>query len=163
MTIAGTVSTAIAERIARAKRHITAHAPRFARFGLIGASGALVNSAVLYVLVSRLTWSPLAAAVIATEAAIVSNFLLNDRWTFRDARGESALRLRLLRFNSVAGGGMMISLAALALLTRGLGVNYLLANLFAIGAATLWNYAANTRVTRTSRGHSAICLEELQT
>ena len=43
----------------------------------------------------------------------------------------------------MALGGLLISIAVLAALTYLLGIYYLFANFFAIGAATLWNYTVN--------------------
>ena len=123
------------------------HLRLMARFGLVGGSGVLVNTMVLYILVAGFRWHQLPAAMVATEAAIISNFVLNDRWTFRYASVRDTWHGRLWRYNVVALGGLGISLAALAILTMGLGMQYLLANLVGIAAATVWNYGINLRVT----------------
>jgi putative flippase GtrA len=128
---------------------LLAHAPRFARFGVVGAIGAVVNMAILYLLVDHGGWNHMAAAVIATETAILSNFALNDRWTFRDASSPHNWVVRMFRYNAIAGGGALISLGMLALLTFGFGIHYLIANLIAIAAGTIWNYVVNSRLTWT--------------
>jgi hypothetical protein len=84
----------------------------------------------------------------------LTNFALNDRWTFRDAATETSWLYRGAQYNTVALFGMVISVAVLALLTNGLGVHYLIANLFAIGAATVSNYLLNTHFTWTLPGRS---------
>lgn len=125
---------------------------RFARplrFGVVGISGLLVNSAILWLLARELHLSVALASVLATEAAILSNFLLNDQWTFRGAHQRS-LYARLLRFNGVALGGMAITATILTALTRFTHLHLLLANLLAVGAATLWNYLVNSRWTWSS-------------
>src|SRR5687767_6577737 len=53
------------------------------RFGLVGLSGVVVNTAALWGLARGAGLPVLLASVLATEMAILSNFLLNDRWTFR--------------------------------------------------------------------------------
>lgn len=50
---------------------------------------------------------------------------------------------RAVHYNFVALGGLLISITVLAALTYLLNIYYLFANFFAIGAATLWNYAVN--------------------
>lgn len=120
------------------------------RFGLVGVSGVLVNSAIIWALVRGLHLAIPAASALATEAAIVTNFLLNDRWTFT-AHGQPGGGARFLRFNGVALGGMAITIAVLSLLTRYLHADLLWANLVAIGAATFWNYLVNSRWTWGSR------------
>jgi dolichol-phosphate mannosyltransferase len=117
------------------------------RFGLVGLSGAVVNTGVLWALVWGMGLPVLLASVLATEAAILSNFLLNDRWTFRTAAHQGRLVRRLLRFNGVALGGMAITAAVLAALTAHGHLPLLFANLLAVGAAMAWNYVVNSRWT----------------
>lgn len=123
------------------------HAQRSAQFGAVGASGVAVNSAVLWMLVSRVHLSPVLAGALATEAAIVSNFLLNDRWTFRDRDRDRRWLHRAWRYNAVALGGLVVSVAILAALIHVRTLEYQVANLVAIGTATIWNYAINSRFT----------------
>jgi putative flippase GtrA len=116
------------------------------RFGAVGVSGIVVNSAILWLLVRELHLALIPGSLIATEAAILSNFMLNDRWTFRGAHPRSRVG-RLLRFNSVALGGMAITAGILTALTSYTRLHLLIANLLAVGAATAWNYAVNSRWT----------------
>ena len=126
------------------RRTAIKHGLRVTKFGLVGLTGVAVNYAVLLLMVGLVGFNPLVAAVIATEAAILSNFALNDFWTFSDLRQNGKRwSIRALRYNFFALGGLVISVLMLAALTYLLHMHYLLANLFAIGAATLWNYGAN--------------------
>jgi dolichol-phosphate mannosyltransferase len=133
---------------------------RLIRFGLVGLSGMAVNSAILWVLVTEIGLPLLPASMLATEAAIVSNFLLNDRWTFRDAMHSHAAFQRFLRFNGVAFGGMLITAMALAALTVYAHLHLLMANVLAVGVAMAWNYIVNSRwiwrVTRSLPARSDI-------
>jgi dolichol-phosphate mannosyltransferase len=128
------------------------HARRFVRFGLVGGSGVVVNNALLLVLVELAGVPAIAAAVVATECAIVTNFLLNDRWTFADVRdaGRSWPR-RFVSYNLLTLGGLVLSVGALALLHGLAGVHYLVANLAGIGIGTLWNYGSNHQWTWARR------------
>jgi putative flippase GtrA len=125
------------------------------RFGLVGISGLVVNTAVLWALV-RLAGLPLlVASALASEVAILNNFMLNDRWTFRTARPGHSFGQRFLRFNGTALGGMALTMLVLAILTHYSPLPLLLANLLAIGSAIGWNYIANSRWTwRGSAPHS---------
>ena len=116
-------------------------------FGLVGLSGVVVNTVILWGLVQGLGLPVLLSSALATEAAILSNFLLNDRWTFRTAAHQGRLVQRLLRFNGVALGGMSITSAVLAALTAHGHLPLLFANLLAVGAAMAWNYVVNSRWT----------------
>lgn len=132
-------------------RRAIGHVPYLLRFGLVGGSGVLVNYALLYLLAGGLGLNLVAASTVATEGAILSNFALNNAWTFREARSGRPLLQRGLRYNVFALGGLVLSVAVLATLTYLLGMHYLVANVFAIGTATLWNYAANYRWTWSMR------------
>lgn len=69
--------------VSRPSTPVARHALRLTRFVLVGGCGVLVNTGVLFCLVAVLGWHQLPAAAVATEIAIISNFILNDRWTFR--------------------------------------------------------------------------------
>jgi len=118
---------------------------RFVKFCLVGASGVLVNMGLLWLLTESAGLFYLISATISIESSIISNFLLNDLFTFPDrrARGVKNLLHRLLKFNIVSLGGLGLNMAVLWLLTSILGVYYLLSNLCGIALATLWNYIVN--------------------
>ncbi len=131
------------------------------RFGLVGVSGIVVNSAILWALVQRLHVAIPLASTIATEVAIVSNFLLNDRWTFRAAGAQRSPIARFVRFNGVALGGMAITAVILTMLTHYARLDLLIANLGAVGAATFWNYVINSRWTwgRATTDHRPLTID----
>ena len=116
------------------------------RFGLVGLSGVVVNTSVLWALLRAVHLPVLLASAVATEIAILSNFALNDCWTFHAVRQHPFL-IRLLRFNGVSLGGLSITALLLTLLTSYSGLHLLLANLLAIGGAMTWNYVVNSRWT----------------
>lgn len=137
-------------------RLIQEHRRRFFRFALVGGSGVLVNMGVLILLVSKARWSPVMAAPIAIEFAVVNNFLLNDRWTFGDKRGGRSLFQRFVRYNALTLGGVLISALTLAALVTFSRMHYVVANLFAIGVGTLWNYSTNSLLTWASSSASEL-------
>ena len=59
---------------------------RFLRFALVGASGVVVDMAMLFLLSDprALGFGLTRSKVVAAELAIINNFLWNDAWTFRD-------------------------------------------------------------------------------
>jgi dolichol-phosphate mannosyltransferase len=122
--------------------------PRFVRYGLVGASGAMVQLAVTGLLNSVAASQAIAAGI---GSAIVWNFVLNDLWTFADAR-KGGMRLfirRFLQFFLVCGAGAIINHAvALDVLT--VFDNRLVASLIGICFATFWNYNLNRKYTWAS-------------
>jgi dolichol-phosphate mannosyltransferase len=118
---------------------------RFVKFCLVGASGVLVNMGLLWLLTEFAGLFYLLSAAISIESSILSNFMLNDAFTFPDRRSKGVKNLlrRLLKFNTVSLAGLGMNMAVLWLLTDILGVYYLLSNLCGIALATLWNYIVN--------------------
>ncbi len=125
------------------RRVLSQHGSRIVRFGLVGVSGVLVNYALLYLFVGLGNLNLIAAAALATEAAILSNFTLNNLWTFGRVRPKTTLMRRALQYNFFCFGGLVISVTVLTALTYLLNVHYLAANVFAIGSTTLWNYTTS--------------------
>ncbi|MEW6141699.1 MAG: GtrA family protein [Chloroflexota bacterium] len=122
---------------------------RFLKFCLVGASGVVVNEGLLWLL-KQFAGLPLPlASVISIETSIISNFILNDYFTFRDRRGRGARSFlaRLGKFNVVSLAGLGINMGFLLVLTYLLGVHYLISNLVGIALALIWNYLVNLRWT----------------
>ena len=119
---------------------------RVVKFALVGASGVLVNMGLLWLLTEFAGLPYLISAAIGIECAIISNFTLNDYFTFRDRRvdGTGNFARRLAKFNLVSLGGVGINLLLLWFLSSVLGINYLVSNLCGIAVATLWNYLLNS-------------------
>ncbi len=119
----------------------------FSRFLLVGLSGVVVNMGTLWFLTEAAGLYYMASSLVAVEVSIVTNFLLNNHWTFR-ARSQGVFRLSALgRYNLVCAGGIVGSTTILYLLTVYGGIHYLAANLAAITVTALWNFAANTAWT----------------
>lgn len=56
---------------------------RFIKFGIVGGTGFVVNYVGLEIL-KRFGLSTYFSTLLATEAAIISNFIFNNIWTFKD-------------------------------------------------------------------------------
>ncbi len=122
---------------------------RLIRFCLVGLSGMVVDMALLYCLSDpgMLGWGLTRSKVIAAEAAIVSNFIWNDLWTFRDLLdGQDTLARRFrrfLKFNAICLMGLALNLVILNILFNWFHMNRYVANVAAILAVTMWNYRVN--------------------
>lgn len=118
-----------------------------AKFGTVGAFGFLVNVVVFNLCAQAAGLEPLRAGVLATSAAITTNYLGNRYWTYRHAdktrrRREASL---FLLFSCV---GLVIENGTLALSHYGFGFTSPLAdniakNVLGLGVASLfrfWSY-----------------------
>ena len=123
---------------------------RFLKFGMIGASGTVVNLGVLYLCQewlfraiiapkTRLDCSLLLAILIAT----VNNFTWNRQWTWRDRprRPGQALVAQFGQYALACWVGIVLQLVLTKILVA--YVHYLLANLAAIACASVCNFLVN--------------------
>jgi len=119
---------------------------RFIKFCGVGLSGVLVNMGLLWLLTEFAGLFYLLSAAVSIETSIISNFVLNNYFTFRDRRpsGAKSFFNYLVKFNLVSLAGLGLNMGVLWLLTEVFGVYYLLSNLCGIAMATLWNYLVNT-------------------
>jgi dolichol-phosphate mannosyltransferase len=128
----------------------TGELKRLFKYCAVGVSGVFVNMAILAALVSAGV-GYLAAGVMAVETAIITNFLLNEFWSFADfSKRRKSLNARLIRFlnfNLFCAGGAAINITFLWVLTAYFSVHYLLSNLIGMMAAIIWNYGMNANIT----------------
>jgi dolichol-phosphate mannosyltransferase len=119
---------------------------RFIKFCVVGLSGVLVNEGLLWLFTEGVGLFYIISAAISIETSILTNFSLNEIWTFRDRRspGIKSVLGRGLKFNLVSVGGLGINMGILWTFTHFLGMSYLISNLIGIAGATVWNFAINT-------------------
>jgi len=122
---------------------------RFLKFCGVGLSGVFVNMGLLWLLTEHAGLQYLLSAAFSIETSIITNFILNDFFTFplRRTPGVKSFFNRLWKFNVVSLAGLAINLGVLWLFTEVLDLYYLLSNLFGIAAATMWNYLVNSSWT----------------
>lgn len=112
------------------------------RFLLVGVTGVGVNSATLWLSARVLGLSVVVGGLIAALTSILTNFLLNDAFTWRDRRSAS-LQTKIRRLGRYYGAtvtGSILYLVALTVLTQWVGIFLLLANIIAIGLGGSLNY-----------------------
>jgi dolichol-phosphate mannosyltransferase len=136
---------------------------RYLKFGIVGASGTVVNLAVLHFGHEYLFQSieasyqkPYLSLALAITLATINNFTWNRLWTWSDRvktleAGEAQpVSLRLLgkefgQYVTASGFGSALQYG-LTLLLSG-SMDYRLANIVAIVAASVSNFLANDRWT----------------
>lgn len=93
----------------------------FVKFALVGGSGLAVNLATMSVIFGLSSWRDWRASALATLVATVSNYILNNLWTFRD-RSHTGLTLvsRYLHYLFISLLGLGITTASYVGLTSGI-------------------------------------------
>ena len=136
------------------------HSFRYVRFGIVGASGTVVNLAVLYVAheylfraVEPAGSKPYFSLALAIAVATVNNFTWNRLWTWSDRLHATAVQegqrlskrsllAQLGQYATASWLGILLQYALTLWLTH-MGMHYLLANVIAILIASVSNFITN--------------------
>jgi putative flippase GtrA len=111
------------------------------KFGVVGATGYVVNLAVFAVLVELLSVHHIPAAIGAFCVAVMNNFLWNRHWTFRATAGHAGFQAA--RFFTVSIAALVVNLIVLSLLVDVLGGPELPSQAFAVAFAMPLNFIGN--------------------
>lgn len=133
---------------------------KFVKFGVVGASGMVVDFAVLFLLRDVVGLHDLVANTISFTAAASSNYFLNRIWTFRSH--DEKVVAEYAKFLLVSTVGLIINNGVLLLshvlwteayesgsvALFGVDVDdFYLFKLLAIAVTTLWNFFGNLLFT----------------
>jgi dolichol-phosphate mannosyltransferase len=111
------------------------------RFGLVGASGYVINLAVFALCLEALGLNYRLAATAAFAVAVTNNFFLNRHWTFSAGHGHAGFQAA--RFLAVSLAAFGLNLAVLELLVTSAELPELAAQALAVVAATPLSFAGN--------------------
>ncbi len=115
-------------------------------FGIVGLVGVAVNMVCLSIFKEVFSVPLIYASFLSIEISILTNFLMNDKWTFHGLKCEKSFLHKMFSYNSICIGSMLINVATLMTLTF-IGINYLIANVIGIGIGYIWNFLMNRRIT----------------
>ena len=112
----------------------------FSVFVVVGVVAAVGHYGTLVALAGGLAADPVLASALGFLVGGLISYLLNYHVTFRATRDHV---VALPMFCAVAAVGFLLNGAAMALLTKGLGLHYLPAQVLTTGLLLLWHFAAN--------------------
>jgi len=114
------------------------------KFLVVGASGVVVNAFAWRALLEAFPLGLGTAQLIAGEAAVITNFIFNNLWTFGERDTKHSLTSRFLQYNVTAYVSVLISAGVVELLGNYFGtaprLRYLLVG---IALGTIWNFAVS--------------------
>jgi len=119
----------------------------FSKFAVVGTIGFTINTVILETLV-KTGYQPVMASALGAECAIISNFFLNNGWTFK---GKKIHGLRMIpkfvQFNLTSLGALLIQSGTVALGTMMFGRDaYRWFYLMGVGIGLFWNYMMYSKV-----------------
>ena len=114
---------------------------RFIRFGIVGASGMVVDFGVTWLCKEKLRWNKYVSNSLGFILAATNNYLWNRVWTFQ-SQSEAVAR-EYISFVVIALIGLGLNNLIIYLVHERWHVNFFLSKLIAIACVTLWNFSMN--------------------
>ena len=118
---------------------------KFIKFGLVGASGLIVDFGITYLLKEKVKIHQYLANAIGFTAAATTNYFFNRVYTFHSQNPHVAQEYG--KFIAVSLIGLGINSFVIWFLVSKFKWNFYYAKVIAIGAATIWNFFANLLFT----------------
>jgi len=124
-------------------------------FALIGALGTVVNLAIMWVLVQAGV-DYVIAAIVAAELTIVGNFVLQERFLFREMVGQaSGVRVRFAKSFSFNNAEALVRIPLLALLVETWHISSVLAAAITLAVAFFARFFFHSLVVYAPRKQAA--------
>jgi dolichol-phosphate mannosyltransferase len=119
----------------------------FLKFCVVGLIGFIINTAVLELMV-KAGYFPAIGSVVGAELAIISNFILNNFWTFNTRKVQkNKLPGKFLQFNTTSLGAIIIQSGTVAAGSALFGITtYRLFYILGVGIGLVWNYIMYSKV-----------------
>ena len=102
----------------------------FIKFVIVGTTGFLIDFGIAFTLINKLSFSKQAywlANTISGETAIISNFILNNFWSFSHKKINNhpiSYITKFLKFNFISLGSVLIQSLGVQILTNVIGPKY---------------------------------------
>lgn len=120
----------------------------FVKFSLVGGLGVVINLVMLKIGLDGLGWPESQAVMAAILVAMVSNYFLNNAFTFKESQLSGlGVIVGLFKFAIVSSLGALINYSVTMFLNRETMVGIYAAQLAGIAIATIWNYVLNAKFT----------------
>jgi putative flippase GtrA len=114
---------------------------RFIRFGIVGASGMIVDFGVTWLCKEKLRWNKYVSNSLGFILAATNNYFWNRLWTFHSESVEIVREYST--FVLIALVGLGLNNLIIWLLHEKAQLNFYLSKLIAIGCVMIWNFSMN--------------------
>jgi dolichol-phosphate mannosyltransferase len=118
---------------------------RVSQFGLVGASGLVINQLLLVLLTEMGALYYVASAALATQGSTAWSFMLSNSWVFGDRTARQTLPVRLRQTFLVNNAVLLARGPLLVAMTELLEIHYVVSNVMAIMLFTMLRYALADR------------------
>jgi dolichol-phosphate mannosyltransferase len=119
----------------------------FGKFAVVGTVGFIINTVILVGL-KRIGLHPAIGSALGAECAIISNFFLNNAWTFKERKIVGVKKIgKFVQFNMTSVGAIIIQSGTVYIGTLLFGIpSYFVFYILGVGLGLIWNYSMYSRV-----------------
>ena len=125
-------------------KYIWKNKVQMAKFAVVGATSAIIDFGLLYVLTDFVNWHYLLSATVSFIIAAIYNFILNRSWTFR-SNGKKRKQIPI--FFAIVGSGVLLNNFIMWFGVEQTGLWYIYAKVIAAAIVTIWNFMGNKYLT----------------
>jgi len=108
------------------------------KFALVGISGTIIKLGALFLLTDMIGLWYLASYGVAFVLSVISNYIWNSRWTFKNRGG-------FIKYLGISGVTLSLNLGLVYLLTDIVGIWYIFSGAFGVLSAFLINYTLSRK------------------
>lgn len=109
------------------------------KFAIVGAIGTIENLLILFFLTDLLKIYYIFSAIVAIFLSVLSNYLLNKWWTFREEIKDRILK-KYIQYVLLYSASLLVNISILYVLVEFFQVWYIIAELCAIICAFFMNF-----------------------
>lgn len=122
---------------------LAARGLRLVKFGLVGLSGYVVNTAALALFTDIIGIHYLGGATLATQVSTTWNYVFTDSWVYRQASPSKAQLKRFSMFWVMNNAALVLRLPMIWTLTELLDMHHLISNALSLAIITLLRFWAS--------------------
>lgn len=112
----------------------------FIRFSIVGTSGFMINSGLLFVLYKKIGIPIFLSQLLASEVSLFSNFIMHNHWTYKHKVTHKTSKELLAQFHLTSWSAIIGSALIVSLLVSRFEMNYLIALVISSVIALFWNF-----------------------
>lgn len=118
---------------------------KFLKFGVVGASGVIIDFGVTWLLKEWLRMNRYVANSTGFFAAVISNYILNRIWTFHSH--DSEVGVQFTKFLAVSSVGLAMNNSLIYYFSEKRGMSFYWSKAIATGIVMIWNFGVNYLIT----------------
>jgi dolichol-phosphate mannosyltransferase len=118
------------------------------RYVAVSVIGVLIGTLALWFFTDIVGLFYLVAGTLGAFLSVLNDFIFHRAWTFSHVEKDRHFTTISKRFGKFAASkavGFFLALAVLAFFTQVVGFQYLISNIFAVGASFAWNYGTSSQ------------------